>query len=389
MQSISHSTQIEIYKPIRDYVTHLRVILIMEEHRMTPLAFTGTMRKQDKEHYQSSEIIDIVCNNTKGDVTFFQAGDILSTIKCGNKTIHSKAPLTGYYSYLVPSYIKRETDYPFYYFPDESDAQYYGYKFECSVEIDPFTSQSAIRWRSVFSFGDTGYYLGDIWIQYNIKDDLPAIVFSASNGIIKKGDLILMSFNQHGETKILEFPVRSVYQGPRKRRCADFKLSYEDLLTMSSSDFIACRIQKANGDSALTFSNTSRKDDSTYRFILYTRCYLDLLIEQGIDYCSATGMEDVKQETSRVKEPCYVYLMKDLANGFHKIGISNHPEYREHTLQSEKPTIELVTCKEYPTRLIAEAIELALHKAYSEKRLRGEWFDLSSEDVDDIVLTLR
>lgn len=361
----------------------------MEQHTISPIKFERTLNEEDVQVYTSSSAVEIIFNNTKGDVSYFNAGAILAAIKCGDKEIYSKAPLTGYYSYLVPRYLKRESDYPFYYFSDESDARYYGYKFECNVEIDPFTSQSAIRWRSVFCFGDTGYYLGDIWIQYNIKDDLPAIVFSASNGIIKKGDLILMNFNQNGETKILEFPVRSVYQGPRKRRCAVFKLSYEDLLTMSSSDFIACRVQKANGDSALTFRNTSRNEDSAYRFILYTRCYLDLLIKQGIDYCSATGREDVKQETYRIKEPCYVYLMKDLANGFHKIGISNHPEYREHTLQSEKPTIELVTCKEYPTRLIAEAIESALHKAYGEKRLRGEWFDLSSEDVDDIVLTLR
>ena len=71
---------------------------------------------------------------------------------------------------------------------------------------------------------------------------------------------------------------------------------------------------------------------------------------------------------------CYVYLMKDISNGYYKIGISNTPEYREKTLQSEKPTIELLASKKYPTRKIAEAIESALHTAYSQQRLRGEWF---------------
>ena len=36
----------------------------------------------------------------------------------------------------------------------------------------------------------------------------------------------------------------------------------------------------------------------------------------------------------------FVYLMVDEANGCHKIGMSDSPFYREHTLQSEKPTIK-------------------------------------------------
>jgi hypothetical protein len=71
-----------------------------------------------------------------------------------------------------------------------------------------------------------------------------------------------------------------------------------------------------------------------------------------------------------------------------KIGISNRPEYRERTLQSEKPTIELLCAKQYPSRTIAEAIEGALHKAFGEKRLRGEWFNLSDQDVIDLKITL-
>ena len=81
--------------------------------------------------------------------------------------------------------------------------------------------------------------------------------------------------------------------------------------------------------------------------------------------------------------------MIDTANGYHKIGISNHPEYREGTLQSEKPTIELVCAKRYPSRVIASAIESALHTAFGEKRLRGEWFNLNEKEVNDIKLTLQ
>ena len=85
---------------------------------------------------------------------------------------------------------------------------------------------------------------------------------------------------------------------------------------------------------------------------------------------------------------CYVYLMCDTTNGYFKIGLSNNPEYREKTLQSEKPTIEKICAKSYPNRSIASAIESALHKAYENKRIRGEWFQLDTNDVESIIATL-
>lgn len=98
----------------------------------------------------------------------------------------------------------------------------------------------------------------------------------------------------------------------------------------------------------------------------------------------------IEKSTIDYKFPgCYVYLMKDTSNGYYKIGISNKPEYREKTLQSEKPSIELLACKKFPIRKIAEAIESALHNAYSQQRLRGEWFKLDDVDVAAIIETLK
>lgn len=80
--------------------------------------------------------------------------------------------------------------------------------------------------------------------------------------------------------------------------------------------------------------------------------------------------------------------MHDTTNDFYKIGISNNPEYREKTLQSEKPTIEMICCKEYPIRTIAEAFEAALHKTFADKRIRGEWFSLTQTDIMILKKTL-
>lgn len=87
-------------------------------------------------------------------------------------------------------------------------------------------------------------------------------------------------------------------------------------------------------------------------------------------------------------EECYVYLMIDTTNSHHKIGISNKPEWREKTLQSEKPTIELLASKKFINRKIAASLEKALHETYSNKRIRGEWFLLELKEISEIEHTL-
>jgi hypothetical protein len=75
------------------------------------------------------------------------------------------------------------------------------------------------------------------------------------------------------------------------------------------------------------------------------------------------------------KEPLYCYLMIDHNTGYYKIGKSKSPKFRETTLQSQKPTIELIHIWE------KDFSEKQLHEKFSNKRIRGEWFNLTSEDV--------
>lgn len=75
----------------------------------------------------------------------------------------------------------------------------------------------------------------------------------------------------------------------------------------------------------------------------------------------------------------YVYLMRD-ASGLTKIGFSKNPKTRESTLQSEKPSIELVCA--WPGTLDDER---ELHRRFAPKRTRGEWFMLGPSDLDDIT----
>lgn len=72
------------------------------------------------------------------------------------------------------------------------------------------------------------------------------------------------------------------------------------------------------------------------------------------------------------------YLMLDSNTNLYKIGKSKDPKFREKTLQSEKPTISLFAVCE-------KDIESELHNKFSDKRIRGEWFDLNKDDVKWIM----
>lgn len=71
-----------------------------------------------------------------------------------------------------------------------------------------------------------------------------------------------------------------------------------------------------------------------------------------------------------------VYVMIDKNTGFYKIGRSKNPGLRERTLQSEKPTIEMLFFHDARVK-----DEKELHEMFEEKRVRGEWFDLSGTDL--------
>ena len=75
----------------------------------------------------------------------------------------------------------------------------------------------------------------------------------------------------------------------------------------------------------------------------------------------------------------YTYLMFDERTKYHKIGKSQDPKYREKTLQSDNPLVVLVW-------KIKGDIEKQLHQRYDNKRVRGEWFNLSENEIENIKI---
>ncbi|MGB0431639.1 MAG: GIY-YIG nuclease family protein [Bacteroidia bacterium] len=97
-----------------------------------------------------------------------------------------------------------------------------------------------------------------------------------------------------------------------------------------------------------------------------------------------TGHETLNTKAKLVKPKLFIYLMKNFQNGYFKIGESNNPEYREKTLQAQEPDIKLIEAWLAPSR-----VEKELHKKFADKRLRGEWFNLNENDVEEILQTMK
>lgn len=93
--------------------------------------------------------------------------------------------------------------------------------------------------------------------------------------------------------------------------------------------------------------------------------------------------ERIAEDTNRLRRSqfiTFVYLMEDKRNRRFKIGRSRTPGKREKTLQSEVPDITLRFS--IPAD---ESHERTLHERFRDRRVRGEWFELSADDVLEIV----
>lgn len=271
---------------------------------------------------------------------------------------------------------------------------------------DDFNNSIRIKWERVSSscIYSEGISLKsedlqiDLVFTFNFEIDSDYIIFHFKPKQIKPklNDKVFFLFDNK---EIIEFELNN-NPSSRKNIIGDKILEFRSSITKSELDL---------------FSNSDLKKwkislDSERREILggeiggeknyQSKSNLNLVIKKfSNDYIATVinNIKDYKPLEIRLNDGlnevrsnfCYVYLMHDTVNGYYKIGISNNPAYREKTLQSEKPTIEMVISKKFPIRKIAESIEKSLHQVYSEKRIRGEWFELSLLDVEHIIESLK
>jgi hypothetical protein len=89
--------------------------------------------------------------------------------------------------------------------------------------------------------------------------------------------------------------------------------------------------------------------------------------------------EDEKFVVTDESKTKKIYLILDSKNNLIKIGQSFYPKTREKTLHGISPAWDLIT-----TWIAPIQVERDLHKKFSHKRMRGEWFELNFQDLKDI-----
>lgn len=323
---------------------------------------------------------------------------ILELTDENNSKIQVRSKEHGYYSFSVPSFWNPLFfDLPF--FEYTSPKQYYetyksafNFPNEYTIEQDRFTKEKTIVWNNRDNF----QILPDSWYEFRISfkyiKNRPSIIVYFKNAYSKR---VLREYHNYINGQDFRFYLLLVngesYEYNNKKYQAtwigekggyigvEYSLGVQEIANFLHNAIEAIRICTPEGkifeyETETLFYDTFKK---------YAKVYYD-----AITKCDPSIRLDINASSIKQDESCNVYLMHDLANDYYKIGISNNPGYRERTLQSEKPTIELVIAKEFPVRRIAEAFEAALHKTYEAKRLRGEWFRLDSKDVENLIKAL-
>lgn len=143
-----------------------------------------------------------------------------------------------------------------------------------------------------------------------------------------------------------------------------------------TDDYGFCKVSESDWDEAVDYVETmaATLDLALSSFTDYERRKREDEEKKREEELNARIAEYQKSAFNSEKTD-WIYLMRH-SNGLTKIGRSNNPRAREHTLQAEDPRL----------RLIFKAkdcgyLERGLHSRFAELRKRGEWFDLTEEQV--------
>ena len=284
------------------------------------------------------------------------------------------------------------------------------YLNEIDIHVDDFTNSKTIKWKVV----------GGLKSPYNSN------IYNPIGGIISdssEGKSLIFSFQNHSSKDFIVFNFFSkeykltindkIYFLFEDNELISFKISeksyninhnwkqlfetkipitLDELNSFKNKRLEKWRIELTSSNQKITgIANNDWYQGDNFQKVLHnlTSEYLDAVALHIENHTPLLNRMESEPDVSENSEECYVYLMIDLSNNFHKIGISNSPKYREKTLQSDKPTIELICAKKFPSRKIAESIEKALHSTFMERRIRGEWFVLIEKEIEEIRQTLK
>ena len=106
--------------------------------------------------------------------------------------------------------------------------------------------------------------------------------------------------------------------------------------------------------------------------------FLNWQNEKKRDEQNAAWAEKVK-ERGTAPIPCFIYLLKDDFRGLHKIGRAKNIQNRISQLKTANSGVSLVAHWE-----AGKHFESELHSMFDDFRSSGEWFNLSSEHINQV-----
>jgi len=323
-----------------------------------------------------------------------------------------KSPSSGFIEPIKPT---RELDGYFSgYIIYDSTESYRNHRFKNRFEIstDPFSLEDKFYWSSIGCPSDELIEAMKLFDKTPIvKSTIHLNNYLSFKPMNKNGiDFICFKFDYRNlnlkaddkisfllsEKKVIEFtlPDNQEIITRKKHKVSSVILSREEMQLLSQYELIAVRVYQKSinykydikiDDYIDTWTLNKENKQSIIKDLFKSHSMtVQKVVENYQPFENISDSEPYENE----EDYCHVYLMIDTTNNFHKIGISGNPKYREKTLQSEKPTIELICSKEFPSRTIAENLEKTLHNSFGAKRIRGEWFELTNNDVEQIKQTL-
>lgn len=257
--------------------------------------------------------------------------------------------------------------------------------------LNPFNSLISNPIGGIISNSPCGKHLVFSFENHYGKDFL-VIIFFKNEYDLNNGNKIYFMFDNNDilTFEISQKPLKSSYKWKNLFE-SKIAITQDELFKFRDSKLIKWKIEfiSAN-DQIIGYSGNSYYQGEDFNKVVQSLAneYINLVRNEIEDYSPLINRSIEDQINDSKKEECFVYLMIDTSNNFYKIGISNFPVYREKTLLGNRPTIELLAAKKFPSRKIAESIEKALHSSFAEKRIRGEWFELNDEEVAEIIKTL-
>lgn len=112
------------------------------------------------------------------------------------------------------------------------------------------------------------------------------------------------------------------------------------------------------------------------------RFYNNVSLEQIVGHNNAEVAEkQTKAPASRRTKLGYVYLLQS-PTGAYKIGVASNPTKRIERLEVKLPFEIEPVCVIQTDDMYG--LEKALHRQFADKRVNGEWFRLSNDDVEII-----